>query len=535
MSELVTERLPSAGTIARALRTRHEHTLGGALLTLDGLHATSVVLSASAASARALVGQHLILQLANLLGRLDGVVSSIVLKIDGGDVTLCTGVDPWHPDGGASLSAATNAVAALAVPYHVNRVGLQAERVLVIRIGGPSSANNDVVSIWVAADDWRAFVGRHPGPECAPEADLPFGAHAAAAIAAAEVFKLTRAKGELGQGPRDVVVSTWSLTQVDRAVSPGPTSSALKMSLQRGIPPFTLVGVGAVGSACLLTLWSSGMAVPDATVIDGDTISWTNLNRYILFGIEDHALSKAMRVAALLTRTGDAPFKLRPEYSWWADYRRRNSESIPLLISTVDKNTVRHQLQDALPKIILGASTHSLRAQVNRYDLSHTLSPCLKCHNPPELIETDEAMRVRLTSMDNAAIRVEAIDRGVNEDSLMQYVTELRAGGTGCAIVTGDDLEKLRHADGEGAFSVSFVSALAGTFLAAQLVREVSEREPALSPMRSRGNFQLWRPDGLVNAPQNFQPQANCWCAKPATRAVFAEMWPSHVSGSPTI
>lgn len=528
-----------APVAAGALRARHADTLGGALLSLDTVCPPMVSLSVSAASARTLAGQHLVLQLANLLGRLEAVVDTITVRIDAHDVPLRAGIDPRHPNGGVNLRQAAETAATLAARHRVQPAASNARRpevlagpVIRIRVGAPpceqtlTNAERDA-DIWVAASDWLAFVGRDPGPDCVPDAELPFGAHAAAALAAAEVFRLVRAVGELASGPRRLVVSTWSWSVGNRLAADGPTVRELAASCPAGLPPFTLGGVGAVGSAFLLTLWASGIAVPDAVVIDGDIISWTNLNRYLLFSAADVSCPKTHRAATLLARAGTASFCLQPEQARWADYRRREKHPIALLVSAVDKNTVRHQLQDALPGLILGASTHGLRSQVDRYDLSDPRSPCLKCYNPPEPVETDAAMQARLIAMDEDALRAEAAESGVDPERLVRHAAELRAGGTGCATVTGDDLEKLRRADGERAFAVSFVSALAGTLLAAQLVREASGAKPVLGPGCSRGNFQLWRPDGSANAPRLIAPEPGCWCRAPVVRTTHKEMWHS--------
>jgi len=47
-----------------------------------------------------------------------------------------------------------------------------------------------------------------------------------------------------------------------------------------------------------------------------------------------------------------------------------------VVISAVDRNSARHAIQDALPRLILGASTNEMRAQVNLYDV---IGPHLIC------------------------------------------------------------------------------------------------------------------------------------------------------------
>jgi molybdopterin/thiamine biosynthesis adenylyltransferase len=530
------EKSLTADVIARtALRARHADTLGDSLMSLDALHAPVVELSISALSARTLAGQQLLVHVANLLGRLEGVIDTIEVSIDGGDVTLRAGVDPRQPGGDASLRAATEAAATLAAPHRIRpgRGDCARTAVIGVHVGArqaphyrtASRAGTRIGDVWAAASDWLAFVGRTPGPDCSSEAELPFGAHAAASLAAAEVFRLIRATGELVTGPNHLVLSTWSWTLGDDRVERGPTARELLTENPNGVPPFTLAGAGAVGSAFLLALWATGLPVRQATAVDGDVVSRTNLNRYILFGTEDLGMAKSVRAATILGREGSAPFLVRAEQGWWADHRRCDAAPIRLLVSAVDKNVVRHQLQDALPRVILGASTHGLRVQADRYELADVRSPCLKCHNPKEPLEADATMRARLVDLDDDALRAEAEDRGVDIDRLLRYTAELRKGEAGCGIVTGDDLAKLRHGENEPTFAVSFVSAFAGTMLAAQVAREASDVGTALLPGRSRGNFQLWRPGARANAVRAVSPQAGCWCENSIVREAYDQMW----------
>jgi len=327
--------------LANALRSRHADTLGGTLLSLKAVQAARVVLTISAASACTLAGQHLLLQLANLLGRMEGVIDSIEVLLDGGDLPLQAGVDPRQPGGSSSLRVAAEMSATLAAPHRLraSEGKAQADGTIGVRVGAPpahgvarmSAVDGHAIHVWAAASDWLAFVGREPGPDCSPEAELPFGSYCAAALAAAEVFRIVRAAGQLSGGPRRLVFSAWSWAVGMGPLADGPTAPSITACCSSGIAPFTLVGVGAVGSAFLLALWASGIAVPDAVAVDGDEISRTNLNRYVLFGVGDLSMPKAHRAAALLERGGAEPFALRSEHEWWADYRRHEAAPISLL------------------------------------------------------------------------------------------------------------------------------------------------------------------------------------------------------------
>ena len=114
----------------------------------------------------------------------------------------------------------------------------------------------------------------------------------------------------------------------------------------------------------MLTLWSTGITV-DAIILDGDHVTQTNLNRYPLFAVTDLKLSKVRRAEALLNGEG---FTLEAHALWWSEYQRRRQVPASLVVSAVHTNVARHQLHDALPRLIIGASTKDLRVEVGRYD-----------------------------------------------------------------------------------------------------------------------------------------------------------------------
>lgn len=519
----VAENVTSA--LREALQARHADTLGGQLACLEDVAARSIEIVISRVSATTRAGQHLAFHLANVLGRMEGVIQRISVRLsDDSEVQLLPGIDPRHPSGGEHLTATCLQAAALAAPHRVTPVGDQEANPIRVAIGLEGIVTADV---YAAASEWTAFVGRQPGPECDPGAWTPFGAHAGAAFAAAEVFRMARARGGLADGPDRLYFSTWAWAGVPDLAAGEPPPLVRSTLETLTIPAFTVVGVGAVGGAFLLTLWAAGLPLRDSVILDGDSISTTNLNRYVLFGLCDVGEAKALRAAELLSRCGTNRFTLTGLDQWWAEYRREHTAPIDLLISAVDKNTVRYALQDALPRLIYGGSTNGMRAEVNRYELAHPESRCLKCHNPPELVENDRELHARLLALDETALQREAEDRGVAPELLRRYVEDLRSGGNGCAILGGSALEKLRHSQGEGEFAVSFVSALAGTLLAAQVVREASGAPSPLLEPTPRGNFQLWRPAAAANTPRSTPVDEGCWCTQAAVREAYSDLWPS--------
>ncbi len=522
MSNLGPKAPPAEQDLAAALRARHADTLEGALSDLDDVRPVPVVISLSALSARTRAGQLLGLHLANLLGRLEGVVASVRASIDeDSPVHLLAGVDHLSPAGGDRLSTAVLRSARLAHPVQNGLSEQNPPAGLVVRIG---SLMVGEAAVCTSASSWVAYVGAKPGPECVDDGWSAAGAHAAAALAAAEVFRRVRAFGELSCGPSELFFSTWDW-RFGRSLADGsPVSSSLVRLREVGIPPFTLVGAGAVGCAFLLGLWASQVPVSDVQVIDGDQVSATNLNRYVLFGLGDVGSAKAVRAAELLERQRPR-FSLESAPEWWSGYRQRVSAPVRLLISAVDTNRTRHHLQDALPCLVFGGSTLALRAQVDRYDLGSSESRCLKCHNPPESMETDSHLRARLLELDPAAVCLEALDQGVDPELLRRYVDNLRTGGDGCAILAGPSLDKLRRSPGESTFAVSFVSSLAGTLLAAQVMREYSGSEILLCPGHSQGLFQLWRPSAVSNSVKGAEPDSACWCRRTDVRNVYGALW----------
>ena len=504
------------------LALRHRGTLGGRLKELTAVVPTHVVLVVSARSAASRTGQLLATHAANLLGRLEGVVGSITCVIEGQSRPLLPDVDP-RVRAGDDLEAAIERSATLASKARWSTDHALDAPVVHVAIGQPSVT----CDLFAAASGWTAYIGTQPGPDCTSDGGS-VGAYTAAAFVAAEVFRAARMTGPSAVHPAALYFDAWQWRFTD---SLGPVDAGPGNLTGLLLPRTTVAGVGAVGCAALLTLWTTGCDI-DAILVDGDIVSLTNLNRYALFSLADIGLLKVDCALALLRRgqpsaaSGHGSRQLVRFPGWWSEYmRQQRGASDDIILSAVDTNTARHQLQDALPRLILGGSTLNLRAEVGRYDLSRDESRCLKCFNPPEEAESDALVHRRLLGLDAAGLERAADERGVSLEELQRYVAELRRGGNGCGILTGDSLDKLRRTQNEEVFAVSFVSSLAGTLLATQLIREALG-QPLLVPPMTRAQFQLERPGSEdANACFVAPRDPTCDCAGSMLRMAHRELW----------
>jgi hypothetical protein len=161
-----------------------------------------------------------------------------------------------------------------------------------------------------------------------------------------------------------------------------------------------LAGVGAVANGFLHTLYGVEGLSGEITAIDGDEegITDTNLNRYTLFGLS-HAATLHLKAATAAAMFDESGIKVRPYDGLWQDWRAEQPDvPLGLVIWAVDKNSARHAIQDALPRLIFGASTKDMRAQVNLYDVIGG-GPCLRCRNRVEGAVADDVIISKLRVM----------------------------------------------------------------------------------------------------------------------------------------
>lgn len=467
--------------------------------------------------------QHLAWLLVTLLTRgTRSVIGCVGISLD--DMPLHTGVDPAAPHGGPSVIAALKSTAeafgpqAAPVLDAVDLPGVD----LVLQVGAARPAPPETPVLHITASGWTGAVTPDAGDVPQLEiGDNPFGSYVAACLAAGQVFMLARVRDHR---LAPVSLNAWTLTQeTDRAaeaarIDPGEPAVALD---------HVLAGVGAVGTALLLTLWAYVNASGTIRAADADElgVDVTNLNRCVPFSWADLGRPKAEVAAVRLSgRHGliIEPIVGRAEHL--VDARTH-------LVSAVDTPEAREALQDKYSASAVQASTSGLRLEMLRVDPVASTA-CLRCFNPPRSTTSDASIRASVAHMDEATIAAHAAAVGTSPDQVREWG---RAGG--CGQIGDALLGRLRPSDGGAAqFSVGFMSVLAGILLAAQVVKDAARRSGRIG--NPPENIPLVGPDARFvtnlldpsNAPagvRRYGRDSEC----PACRGVRAEIWARRWTG----
>lgn len=484
---------------------RHESDLSGKFRPFADTEVRAVTVVVSPHTAHLASVQHTAWMLVNLLARLEGVVGQIgfvCLR----DTPITGRVVPLVPAEREFRAAVLQGAAVIdIVPVIADTTsGLVLE--VGTSVASTSSGKHPIDGrLYVYGEGWWGGIsqGQIKGSGRSP---LPFGPYTAASLAVAEVFKVARMYPDSFEPVRNAFYSTW-LHQAGTVPLPGGPDLLDDVPLD-----VVLAGVGAVGSTWVHALWACPGVVGRALLADNDPagIDRTNLNRYPLFGMNSVGQPKASEAVCIC---GHGPIE-------WVAHDGPFEEVAqipPRVISAVDTNRARAAIQQRYPARILSASTLDLRAEVQRCG-PPGIGACLRCYNPPEPIASDEEIRARLGSAsDDARVRV-ADEAGVSKEELDSWVQTGRCGQASARL-----LPFIRQS-GSGtppAFAVSFVSAMAGTLLAAETVKDHFAVGVPLSDELSRAVLQFWTPAVRTNRASAYKQDENCPMCDPTVPATI--------------
>jgi hypothetical protein len=290
-----------------------------------------------------------------------------------------------------------------------------------------------------------------------------------------------------------------------------------------------LAGAGAIGNGFL---WAARYLNfrGRLEIVDDDCVTSGNLNRQMWFGPADVTHPKADRLAA-----GAQPLVpnllLVPRRARLQDLPEKSPKPwLRQLIVAVDSRRARRELQNEFPGEVFDASTTDIREVVLHHHLQPTESACMSCIYEPDAeefsrehhiaehlgVSVDEVRSERISAA--AATRIAerfpniapAAIEGTAYDSLFKRLCSEGQLGT--------------TADRRVVAPFAFVSVLAGTLLALELVRRLGEGASARA-------FNYWRvspwhsPLGRRRVLR--APQPGCaFCGDPIRRKVTELLWP---------
>jgi len=397
---------------------------------------------------------------ANLLARLGG---SVVVDVPSASVQL--GGLPWN---GQSLDAVAESIVSWSGGTVENRRTPDAWITL-----GDRSTDNAVAA---SGDDWRAtvdatgnFAGSHP-----------LGAAAACCIAAGRAFHLALAQRLGTPGPSRGPVS-FSLLTSGVADSSSPSTERASRDVQA--PEAVLVGAGAIANGFAWAVRTCSLPLGRLTVVDPQRLDESNLNRHVAAGVHNVGRPKASILAEFLSPGHGDVAGVIGMFSTIA----KNWSRMPIVLSTVDNDEARYQIQGSFPPLVIHGATSQEHLAVAVLDVSE--GACLGCLFPrPERSPIDvvaeetgipssligaalEPGGVFTADMIAPMVRKFGVDapdleRFVGEDFRQVYATEICGRLGSPSPVRG------------GAPTVAYVSTLAGILVAAQFAKlsDVSTR-----------------------------------------------------------
>jgi molybdopterin/thiamine biosynthesis adenylyltransferase len=347
------------------------------------LHRGDVELAIGGQAAASPVGQRLLVVLVNELARMKGVVRRVHVVGLAGEPTL-PGVPVRDPDLATGLAALVDGLNDDTSPVRAELALVRSpDPAARIRIG---DAPGD--GLLVAADGWRALLGRYAA-DADWHAPAPYGAALAAALAAAETYKLLLAANG-GADPlhhciTDLAFSAYNYG-IDGHAAPGPALTTLK------IDDVAVAGCGAGGSAALYVLAMQPGLSGEIALIEPGAHKLSNLNRYLMTAASDvhqrrHKLGSAVDHLATFAPRLELGVLARP-------WEQLDAHPWGLVLSTVDTIEARWSIQ---ARAQVGASILDGAVSGLLYGVLRVAPGgwCLECKHPydPHLATKQRAAR----------------------------------------------------------------------------------------------------------------------------------------------
>jgi len=265
-------------------------------------------------------------------------------------------------------------------PYLNLRKGDKRKRYdVVIAIG---SCERDLGrTIFINSDGWIAYVNTQGNPlGWVSHNPNPLGAHTAACLGIAEVFKAIFSTFK-GTNPYNTIAGGSIIFSIlDYGFKNGPMIN-LQLPTSVSIGTLHLISLGAINSATLYTLCAIPGIEGSLILVEPQNLEISNLNRYLLTKAEDTILHKSKIEVA--KRFVDNYLGVESAFPVKYQEFKKFEEAfgMDLTVIGVDNNESRWEIQKDLPKVLLCGGTEVSKIQISRHD-DISKKACVGCLYP---------------------------------------------------------------------------------------------------------------------------------------------------------
>jgi len=376
-------------------------------------------------------------------------------------------------------------------------------------------------AIYPAASGWVARLG-HELP-LGGGIENPYAATAAAALACSELFRR---------------IFLHSVPEQDLSLSLLDFGSTAGMDMflsSESIGDVLFVGVGAVGNAALWALARDIRTSGSLFLIDHETITLSNLQRYALANYSDVSKPKVDVAYEAMQKTA---FKISTHRSTLEDFKLSGLQC-PTTCISVDNVNGRRVAQALLPKLVINGWTgdRALGASWHRFSSNVACLACLYHPHGQGLSAIQQAAQALGLPEQRAATlwltraplsederKVAAKKLGVKMGALSPWRNKPLA-DLYTDVICGAVPIDLAGTDHVEVVPLAHQSVLAGVLMAAELLKR---NQPALAAISQAEPLVAW--DDVLKAPPKIwskpRPrEIGCICGDPVYQAVYAGKW----------
>jgi hypothetical protein len=402
---------------------------------------------------------------------------------------------------------------------------------------GLSSLDLSSPTVFSGSSGWTALLSQKTQVSCGIT-NNPFGAAGSACLAAANVFRLVFAQELETASDMDVTLSFMNF------VSPQKLAPEVDLPVI-DLGKFCLVGAGAIGNSLLWCL-SKVDCVGEMTIVDGQMVELTNLQRYLL---TNQSLVGFKKTAVAQNYFGESKLNVAVDSVSWAEHIAKNGiTSYDRVLVAVDSAEVRCEVQASLPRRIQNAWTGEFGDCGISSHRHFGEDACLMClylpdkvaknqdeliaesigfvqPQPPilmlmrKLLYTGEPLDANFIAMIAQANNIDPAELGqFRGKPLLTFYSEAVCGGL---------LLRLKDAPQNLAghsVPLAFQSALAGIMFAAQLVVDTLEPDHA---GQTTARLNVLRPvPRVISFPFARDASGNCICTDPDYLEAYDNQYP---------